>query len=79
MRTFASKSDALDAKILDYLQKHPYRTKRNLDDLAGKDGQFKASRVSIRQAIQRLIDAGMVKLEEIPVSEKKRLSIAKKI
>ena len=78
MRTFASKSDALDAKILDFLQKHPYRTKRNLDDLAGKDGQFKASRVSIRQAIQRLIDAGMVKLEEIPVSEKKRLSIAKK-
>ena len=79
MRTFASKSDALDAKILDYLQKHPYRTKRNLDDLAGKDGQFKASRQEIRVALQRLIDAETVKLEEIPNSDKQRLSIANNV
>jgi hypothetical protein len=32
----------------------------------------------VRKGTKR-IDAGMVKLEEIPVSEKKRLSIAKKI
>ena len=59
--------------------KNPYRTKRNLDDLAGKDGQFKAARHEIRAAIQRLIDVGVVKLEEIPNSEKKRFSITKNI
>lgn len=74
-RGIVSKEDRLKADIVDYLTKHPYRSKKNLEDLAGKDGRFKVSRNDVRKTVQTLIDDGVIKLGEIPDNERAQHSI----
>lgn len=68
---FESKEDALRRKVRDYIHEHPYISKKQIDDVAGKlKPPFKASKADVRRACKELIEAGSVKYREPTVLER---------
>lgn len=73
---FESNEDALRRKVRDYIHEHPYISKKQIDDIAGKlKPPFKASKADVRRACKELIEAGSVKYREPTTLERNSQNI----
>ena len=68
---FESKGDALRRKVRGYIREHPFISKKQLDDISGKNKTpFKASKADVRKACEELIETGSVKYRVPSISER---------
>lgn len=73
---FESKEDAVRRKVRDYIHEHPYISKKQIDDIAGKlNPPFKASKADVRRACKELIEAGSVKYRKPTTLERNSQNI----
>jgi hypothetical protein len=61
--------------ILAYVKCHPGTTSNKLDSLAGKNGQFKATKQDIRAAVKKLLDDGVMVLKTLTKEKRAALSL----
>ncbi len=70
-----SASDRIMDAIRDHVKGHPGTTPNKLDSLAGKKGQFKATKRDIRAAAQNLLDEGVLVLKTLTREERAALNL----
>ena len=71
--------ERLIENVLMYLDNNPWTTKNMLDKLSGTDGQFKATRNNLRDALASAIDEGRVYLHQVTAEERKEHKLAQQV
>lgn len=74
-----SENQRVALQICGYLIKHPNMTKNQLDKVSGTKGSLKASKIKVREALDRLIATGKVKIHKVSESERSDLGLAKQV
>jgi len=74
-----SQNQKLERRILDYVSNHRFTTKARLDSLSGLEGDLKASKASVRDALKVLIESGQVIARKVTSEERKINTIPKQV
>lgn len=72
-------NEKLGTQIIALISKHPFTTKNILDGHSGKDGIFKASKAKVRDALNSLIDVGVITEHLVTQSERGEHKLAKQV
>jgi len=72
-------SDSLRDRLIQYIREHPYTTSNHLDEQAGKNGLFKASKEKVRHAKKGLLDDGILTLHTVGAEEREAKSVTKQV
>ena len=65
-----SANEKLAAKIIEYLSRHTWTTRNQLDGIAGADGILKASKANVRVVLNSLIDTGGIEVNSVTEAER---------
>lgn len=68
-------SERLRDIIADFVKNNPGTTSNELDNLSGKDKQFKASKVEVRKAVKELVADGRLVSKTLTKAERVALGL----
>jgi hypothetical protein len=66
-------------RILDYLAKHPWTTRNQLDSEAGLDGRFNASKEKVRAVLKGMLDSGRVETQPVADADRSLHGVPKQV
>lgn len=74
-----SSNEKLADRIIDYLTRHPWTTRNQLDGVAGADDVLQASKGKVRDVLAGLVDAGDVEYHPVTDAERAQHGLAKQV
>jgi hypothetical protein len=74
-----SENQKIAKRIADYVAKHPNSTKNTLDRISGVNGEFKASKVKVRDCLKVMLETGEIEIHIVTAKERLEHSIPKQV
>jgi hypothetical protein len=74
-----SANEKLADRIVDYLDRHPWTTRNQLDGVAGEDGALKGSKARVRDVLGSLLDSGQIEMRAVTEAERQQHAIPKQV